>query len=48
MLPRIIFYQNKAPSALEGALFRVTLYPHYALVVLLCHAFLIRTILALT
>ena len=45
MLPRIIFYQNKAPSALEGALFRVTLYPHYALVVLLCHAFLIRTIL---
>ena len=39
MLPRIIFYQNKAPSALEGALFRVTLYPHYALVVLLCHAF---------
>ena len=25
MLPRIIFYQNKAPSALEGALFRVTL-----------------------
>ena len=23
MLPRIIFYRNKAPSALEGALFRV-------------------------
>ena len=33
------FYRNKAPSALEGALFRVILYPHYALVVLLCHAF---------